>query len=97
MKQERYDMQPCDHIPVYKRIKIGSDYHSGPPVPTSIPQPVYAEQQARLAEGERIWAITRQTAMGTNAPTVAPIAPEPCADTAPSEITAVDTSGWDAA
>ena len=93
----KLSIEPIDHIPIYKRIKIGSDYSPGSPMPTSVPQPVYAEQQRRLAEGERIWAITRQTAIGTNAPTIAPTPPEPGDDTAPSEITAVDTSGWDAA
>lgn len=94
MKRE---IDPVEHRPIYHRIPIGSDYKPGSPMPTSVPQPVYAEQQRRLAEGERIWAITRQTAIGTNAPTIAPTPPEPGADTAPSEITAVDTSGWDAA
>lgn len=80
-------IDPIEHRPVYRRIPIGSDYKPGPPMPASIPQPVYAEQQARLAEGERIWALVKQTAMGTNAPTVVPASQEPD----------VDTSGWDAA
>lgn len=61
-------IEPCDHVPIYRRIRIGPERSTAPPLPTSLPQPVYAEQQARLAEGDRIWALVRQTAEGCNAP-----------------------------
>jgi hypothetical protein len=90
-----FGIEPCGHNAPLKRIKIGPDRSTAPPLPTSQPQPVYAEHQRRLQEGERIWAITRQTAEGCNAPPRPVPDLQPGADTAPSEI--LDTSGWDAA
>jgi hypothetical protein len=56
-------VEPIAHRPVYKRIELH------PVRAKELPEPVNALQELlRDAEAERIWQITRQTAMGTNQP-----------------------------
>lgn len=57
------DITPIEHRPVYKRIE------TRPVRVAELPEPRNALQELLCdAEAERIWQITRQTAMGTNQP-----------------------------
>jgi hypothetical protein len=57
-------IEPCDHVPVYKRIELGVRRREPPAIIETIRPYISVEKQ------EQIWAITRQTAIGTNAPAI---------------------------
>jgi hypothetical protein len=76
-------VEPIGHIPVYKPIDFRPVRKPSEPAG---PVDLLTEALRRM-KAERIWQITRQTAEGCNAPSIAP------AETAP----VVDMSGWEAA
>jgi hypothetical protein len=57
-------IEPCDHVPVYKRIELRPVRRPEPPEPVNA-----RAERIRSAEADRIWAITKQTAEGCNQPT----------------------------
>lgn len=80
--------EPCDHIPVYKRIELSQKPMLATATTTSLGEALmdaFADAERR-ANAERIWKITRQMAEGTNAPAPREDIPTP-----------VDESGWESA
>lgn len=77
-------LEPVEHRPVYKRVDLNPVRKA--PFNFDVAPPAW-KLEAERQRCERIWQITKQTAIGTNAPAVEPV-------TVPADV---DMSGWDAA
>lgn len=86
------NVEPIFHVPPYRRVDLNPLRKPTAELGKSFTE-VYADSIAeavRKARADIIWKITKQTAEGTNQPSIVPeVAPEPQAD--------VCEDGWYAA